>query len=59
MFVFKKMLSYKLERNDRLFYAYLHSLPYETSLFVNNIYHQPFPVDLYSAYGKYLYGIFA
>lgn len=59
MFVFKKMLSYKFERNERLFNAYILSLPSETSLFVRNICNQPFPIDLFSAYGEYHYGIFA
>lgn len=59
MFIFKKTLSYKYERNERLFYAYLLSLPSRTNLFVKQICNKPFPVDLYTAYGEYHYGIYA
>ncbi len=59
MFVFKKLLSYKFERKDKLYNAYILSMPSKTSLFVKDIYSQPFPIDLFSAYGEYHYGIFS
>lgn len=46
IFVFKKMLIYKYERQNRIYNAYLLSLPSKIGLFVKDICSQPFPINL-------------
>lgn len=58
MFVFRKQMKYTYEANERVFEAYLHSLPTLVIHKVKDILNKIWPVDLSIPYGEYHYGIY-
>lgn len=58
MFVFRKVMKYTYEANERVFEAYLHSLSCPTPQTIKDIINTAWPVDLYIPYGEYHYGIY-
>jgi len=58
MFLFKKILNYTVENNDKNIFAYNKSIPNQTRLYIKEIFHKALPISLYEAYKEYHYGIF-
>ncbi len=58
MFVFRKVMKYTYEANERVFEAYLHSLSCPTPQTIKDIINTAWPIDLYIPYGEYHYGIY-
>lgn len=53
MFLFKKLLNYRVEVEDRDKIAYKNSVPNQTKIFIREIFEKAIPIDLYAAYREY------
>jgi transposase-like protein len=58
MFLFKKMLNYTVENQDKDIVTYNKSIPNQTKQYIKDIFEKALPIDLYDAYNEYNYGIF-
>lgn len=58
MFLFKKMLNYTVENQDKDIVTYNKSIPNQTKQYIKDIFEKALPIDLYEAYKEYNYGIF-
>jgi ABC-type oligopeptide transport system ATPase subunit len=58
MFLFKKMLNYTVENQDKDIVTYNKSSPNLTKQYIKDIFEKALPIDLYDAYNEYNYGIF-
>lgn len=58
MFLFKKMLNYTVENQDKDIVTYNKSIPNQTKQYIKDIFEKALPIDLYDAYKEYNYGIF-
>jgi transposase-like protein len=58
MFLFKKMLNYTVENQDKDIVTYNKSIPNLTKQYIKDIFKKALPIDLYEAYNEYNYGIY-
>ncbi|MDD3107362.1 MAG: IS1595 family transposase [Bacilli bacterium] len=58
MFLFKKMLNYTVENQDKDIVAYNKSVPSRTKQYIKDIFEKALPISLYEAYHEYNYGIY-
>ena len=58
MFLFKKMLNYTVENQDKDIVTYNKSIPNQTKQYIKDIFDKALPIDLYEAYKEYNYGIY-
>lgn len=58
MFLFKKMLNYTVENQDKDIVTYNKSIPNQTKQYIKDIFDKALPIDLYEAYNEYNYGIY-
>lgn len=58
MFLFKKMLNYTVENQDKVIVTYNKSIPNQTKQYIKDIFVKALPVSLYEAYHEYNYGIY-
>lgn len=58
MFLFKKMLNYTVDNQDKVIVTYNKSIPNQTKQYIKDIFEKALPIDLYEAYKEYNYGIF-
>jgi hypothetical protein len=57
MFLFKKMLNYTVENQDKDIVTYNKSIPSKTKQYIKDIFEKALPISLYEAYHEYNYGI--
>lgn len=58
MFLFKKMLNYTVENQDKDIVTYNKSIPNQTKQYIKDIFEKALPISLYEAYHEYNYGIY-
>lgn len=58
MFLFKKMLNYTVENQDKDIVTYNKSIPNHTKQYIKDIFEKALPIDLFEAYNEYNYGIY-
>ena len=57
MFLFKKLLNYTVENQDKDIVTYNKSIPNQTKQYIKDIFKKALPISLYEAYNEYNYGI--
>lgn len=58
MFLFKKMLTYTVDNQDKTIVTYNKSIPNQTKQYIKDIFEKAWPISLYEAYKDYNYGIY-
>lgn len=58
MFLFKKILNYTVENQDKDIVTYNKSIPNKTKQYIKDIFEKALPISLYEAYKEYNYGIY-
>jgi transposase-like protein len=58
MFLFKKMLNYTVENQDKDIVTYNKSIPNQTKQYIKDIFEKALPISLHEAYHEYNYGIY-
>jgi len=57
MFLFKKIINYTVENQDKDIVTYNKSIPNKTKQYIKDIFEKALPISLYEAYNEYNYGI--
>lgn len=53
MLLFKKMLNYKVENQEKDIVTYNKSIPNQTKQYIRDIFKKALPIDLYEVYNEY------
>lgn len=58
MFLFKKVLNYTVDNQDKKIVTYNKTIPNKTKQYIKDIFEKALPINLYEAYKEYNYGIY-